>query len=78
MTTNAPVQVRRPVKSNAGPADRTFRGALRGGALVLVVMVLVGTFLGYRAWKALHKAGLSFLTAQDWNPTAASSASRRS
>jgi phosphate transport system permease protein len=60
---------RRTLKSNVGPADRTFRGVARGGgALVLVIMALVGTFLGYRAWKALHKAGWSFLTAQDWNP----------
>jgi phosphate transport system permease protein len=31
-------------------------------------MVLVGTFLAYRAAQALHKAGWSFLTTQDWNP----------
>jgi phosphate transport system permease protein len=62
-------QQRRALKANVGPADKTFRGVARGGgALVLVIMALVGTFLGYRAWKALHKAGLSFLTVQDWNP----------
>jgi phosphate transport system permease protein len=35
---------------------------------VLVIMVLVGAFLGYRAFQALHKAGWSFLTTQQWNP----------
>jgi phosphate transport system permease protein len=62
---------RRRIKSNPGPADRLFRGVARGGGLlVLVIMALVGTFLGYRAWKALHKAGFSFLTTQEWNPGA--------
>jgi phosphate transport system permease protein len=36
--------------------------------MVLVLMGLVGTFLGYRASQALHKAGWSFLTTQQWNP----------
>jgi phosphate transport system permease protein len=35
---------------------------------VLVVMLMVGAFLAYRAWQALHKAGWSFLTTQEWNP----------
>jgi phosphate transport system permease protein len=62
-------QTRRVTKTRRGPADLLFRGVARsGGALVLVIMVLVGTFLAYRAWGALHKAGLSFLTTQDWNP----------
>jgi phosphate transport system permease protein len=41
-----------------------------GGAWVLVIMILVGTFLGYRAGRALSKAGWSFLTTQQWNPDA--------
>jgi phosphate transport system permease protein len=46
-----------------------FRGVLRAsGAWVLVIMVLVGAFLAYRAGQALHKAGWSFLTTQSWNP----------
>ena len=62
-------QTRRQLAANPGPADRTFRGVARGGGmLVLVLMVLVGTFLAYRAAQALHRAGLSFLTVQDWNP----------
>jgi phosphate transport system permease protein len=61
--------VRRTLKAKVGPADRTFRGVARGGgAIVLLIMALVGTFLAYRAWKALRKAGFSFLTTQDWNP----------
>src|SRR5882757_7048749 len=62
---------RRKLKSNLSPADRAFRVAARGGGVtVLAIMVLVGTFLAYRAWKALHKAGFSFLTTQDWSPGA--------
>ena len=65
------VPTRRTIKANPGPADRFFRGVARsGGLVVLAIMVLVGTFLGYRAWKALHKAGFSFVTTQDWNPDA--------
>lgn len=64
-----PVPPRRALKSRVGPSDRLFRGVARsGGLLVLVIMVLVGTFLAYRAWEALHRAGFSFLTTQDWNP----------
>ncbi len=64
----APPKPRR-LKSNVGTADKVFRGAARcGGAIVLLLMVLVGTFLAYRAAKALHKSGFSFLTTQDWNP----------
>ncbi len=62
-------QSKRRLVANAGPADRVFRGVARGGgSLVLVLMVMVGTFLAYRAWEALHKAGFSFVTTQDWNP----------
>jgi phosphate transport system permease protein len=35
---------------------------------VLVLLGLVGTFLGYRALQALKKAGWSFITTQAWNP----------
>lgn len=65
----APAAVRRAIKANLGASDRAFRGIARGGGLlVLVIMTLVGTFLAYRAWQALAKAGPSFLTTQDWNP----------
>jgi phosphate transport system permease protein len=60
---------RRRLVANPGPADRVFRGVARGGgSLVLVLMVMVGTFLAYRAWEALRRAGFSFVTTQDWNP----------
>ncbi len=64
-------QVPRPVKSKLGRSDLAFRGIARGGgAMVLVIMAMVGGFLAYRAWQALHEAGFSFLTTQDWNPGA--------
>ena len=62
-------RARRKLVANPGTADKVFRGTARsGGTLVLVLMVLVGTFLAYRAWEALRKAGFSFITTQDWNP----------
>ncbi len=46
-----------------------FRGVARsGGLVVLLLLGLVGTFLFIRASQALHKAGLSFLTTQNWDP----------
>jgi phosphate transport system permease protein len=49
--------------------DRVFRGVARGsGALVLAMMLLVGVFLGYRAWSALSVAKWSFLTTAAWEP----------
>jgi phosphate transport system permease protein len=60
---------RRSLTARLSASDRVFRGIARcGGLIVLVVMGLVGTFLAYRAWQALDKAGWSFLTTQDWNP----------
>jgi phosphate transport system permease protein len=60
---------RRHIRSRVGPADLLFRLVARsGGALVLVIMVLVGAFLAVRAAAALHHAGWSFLTTQQWNP----------
>ena len=59
----------RNLKARLNPSDRVFRAiAKTGGAVVLMLMGLVGTFLAYRAWDALRKAGLSFITTQDWNP----------
>jgi phosphate transport system permease protein len=67
--TSGPPEGRRRLVANAGPADRAFWIFARSGAsVVLVLMVLVGTFLVYRAWEALRKAGFSFITTQDWNP----------
>ena len=48
-------QRRRRLKANLGLTDRVFRGTARGGgAIVLAIMVLVGTFLTYRALQALR------------------------
>jgi phosphate transport system permease protein len=60
---------RRDLAARLNPSDRVFRVIARaGGAAVLVVMGLVGMFLGYRGFEALRKAGWSFITTQDWNP----------
>src|SRR5215468_7646172 len=61
--------VPRKLTARLSASDRAFRGVARaGGIVVLVLLGLVGTFLFYRASQALHKAGLSFLTTQVWNP----------
>lgn len=61
----------RNLSTRLSTSDRGFRALLyAGGVAILVLLVLVGTFLGYRGWQALHVAGLSFITAQSWNPGA--------
>jgi phosphate transport system permease protein len=60
---------RRNLKAKLPASDLVFRGVARaGGLFVLVLMVLVGTFLFYRAQQALRTAGWSFLTTQQWHP----------
>jgi len=61
--------VPRRLGTRRAPADRAFRGVLRGGGIsVLAIMSFVGLFLLARAWQALRVAGPSFLTTQDWEP----------
>lgn len=49
--------------------DKIFRGIIRaGGSVVLVIMILVGAFLAYRASVALGKTGWNFFTEQAWEP----------
>ncbi len=61
----------RRLHADSGTPDRVFRSVARGGGgLVLVVMLLVGGFLLYRAWQALRRAGWSFLTTSAWEPDA--------
>jgi phosphate transport system permease protein len=61
--------VPRKLTARLSASDRIFRAVARtGGVIVLVLLGLVGSFLGYRAAQALHKAGWSFLTTQVWNP----------
>jgi phosphate transport system permease protein len=68
---NAPRRppVKRNLKARPSLSDLVFRAIARaGGSVVLIIMILVGTFLAYRASQALHVAGWSFLTTQAWNP----------
>ncbi|MYZ34281.1 MULTISPECIES: phosphate ABC transporter permease subunit PstC [unclassified Streptomyces] len=59
----------RAIKRSAGLPDQLFRGLARGsGGVVLLIMLLVGTFLGYRAWEALRVSKGSFLTTSAWEP----------
>jgi len=52
-------------------SDKVFRGVIRaGGSVVLIIMVLVGSFLAFRASQALNMAGWSFFTEQAWEPDA--------
>jgi phosphate transport system permease protein len=60
---------RRNLTARPSGSDRAFRAIARaGGTAVLLVMALVGVFLGFRASQALRKAGWSFITTQTWNP----------
>lgn len=61
--------VKRKLKSRRSMTDRVFRAIARaGGALVLVIMILIGIFLAVRAFTALRVAGWSFLTTEQWSP----------
>jgi phosphate transport system permease protein len=61
--------VRRNLKSTFSLTDLVFRAIARaGGSVVLILLILIGAFLVYRAFSALHRAGWSFLTTQAWNP----------
>jgi phosphate transport system permease protein len=64
-----PPQTPQKLTARLSASDYLFRAIARGGGLVvLVLMVAVGAFLAYRGTQALHRAGWSFLTTQDWNP----------
>jgi phosphate transport system permease protein len=64
-----PVPGKRNLRVRRSLSDRVFRAIARaGGSVVLVLMIMVGTFLAYRAAQALRVAGWSFLTTQQWNP----------
>jgi phosphate transport system permease protein len=50
-------------------ADRIYRVLARSAAVsVLVVMALIGLFLLVQSLPAWHRAGLGFLTKQEWSP----------
>jgi len=66
-----PVPTPRTLRSRLDLGDVAFRALARaGGGTVLLIMVLVGTFLGLRAMEALKVSGWSFLTEQAWEPDA--------
>ncbi|WP_433894655.1 phosphate ABC transporter permease subunit PstC [Streptomyces sp. CA-111067] len=66
-----PADSPRRLHADSGLPDRLFRGVARaGGGVVLAIMLLVGGFLLYRAGKALHKSGWSFITTAEWDPDA--------
>ncbi|WP_433530880.1 phosphate ABC transporter permease subunit PstC [Micromonospora sp. CA-263727] len=62
----------RRLRQRRSLSDRFFRGVFRvAGAIVLVIMLLVGTFLTLRAIPALDIMGWRFLTTQEWDPEGA-------
>ena len=65
------VRVKRDIKPRLDQSDLVFHAIARaGGSVMLVVMLLIGAFLAFRATQALRTAGWSFLTTQSWNPGA--------
>ena len=59
----------RQLTTTRSQSDRLFRGGVSAsGALVLLIMALVGIFLTIRALQALSQAGFSFITTQAWEP----------
>ncbi|MEY4458186.1 MAG: phosphate transporter permease subunit PstC [Actinomycetota bacterium] len=59
----------RKLGASRGRADTLYRSVITaGGTTVLIVMVLVGVFLGLRAGEALGISGWSFFTEQAWEP----------
>ncbi|MBY8871943.1 phosphate ABC transporter permease subunit PstC [Micromonospora sp. PLK6-60] len=65
----APADAPRRVRQRRTPTDLVFRGVIRfGGIVVLLIMLLVGIFLTLRAVPALRTMGWRFLTAQEWDP----------
>jgi phosphate transport system permease protein len=62
-------ETRREAATRRAPSDRAFRGAARGsGAFVLILMTLIGVFLGARAQQALAADGWKFVTTEGWLP----------
>ena len=49
--------------------DRIFRGLSRGSGLaLLLIMAAIAAFLGYRAYLAVSRDSVDFLTSFEWNP----------
>jgi phosphate transport system permease protein len=65
----APLPTPRVIVASRGVGDRVFqRGALGSGLAVLALMAAVGLFLTVKAWDALSRTGVSFLTTAEWQP----------
>jgi phosphate transport system permease protein len=61
--------VPRNIRSRSRRSDSVFRAGTYGaGAIVLAIMLLVGTFLLVRGYPALKAAGFGFFTTQAWDP----------
>src|SRR5262245_34035166 len=64
-------RLRRSLKSRPSKADLAFRQVATGsGVIVLVIMLLVGSFLALRAVQALKVAQFDFLVEDGWEPDA--------
>lgn len=62
----------RTIVVNRSRGDRIYRGTMKAtGALSLVVMAAIGTFLTVAAVPAIGRAGASFLTTVEWQPDTA-------
>jgi phosphate transport system permease protein len=70
--TPGPEDVPRVISVRSTPADRAFRGLLRGGGLaVFAITGLIGAFLIVKAWSTYSRVGWSFLTSFNWRVGAA-------
>ena len=68
-TEGGPTPEARRLTTRRDRTDRIFRGVSgASGAAVLLIMTLVGLFLGVRAFDAVSSAGPSFVTTQVWEP----------
>lgn len=62
-----PADQPRRIVSRVSPADRVFRGIVRGaGVAVLVITLMILTFLAVRAISAFRDTGFSFFTTSTW------------
>jgi phosphate transport system permease protein len=61
--------VRRPIPKDRATSDRVFRATSTVmGALVLLIMFLIGLFLFVHGFGVIHSEGLRFFTRSQWQP----------
>jgi phosphate transport system permease protein len=64
-----PDEAPRPIRKSLSASDRVFRWGTTGiGAMVLVIIGAVGSFLGYQLVPTLRDYGWHFFTENQWNP----------